>query len=40
MERLNIEKMCKCEHCIRKLEQISQSRIYWDKVKISEKTAA
>ena len=32
MKRLNIVKGCECEHCLRKLKQIKQSRIYWNKI--------
>jgi len=40
MIKLNLVKRCECEHCLRKLKQISQSKKYWDKIIISEKRAA
>ena len=40
MKRQNLVGKCGCEHCLRKLTQINQSRIYWDKIIIPEKTAA
>ena len=40
MKTLNLVKKCECEHCLRKLKQIRQSRIYWNKITISEKSAA
>lgn len=33
-------KRCKCEHCMRKLEQTRQAKTYWDKLIFFEERAA
>ena len=32
MKDKNLLKECKCIHCQQKLEQINNSRLYWDKL--------
>ena len=38
MKNQNLFKECKCIHCKQKLEQINNSRLYWDKLIVSKNT--
>jgi len=35
MKNKSLLKKCNCLHCLQKLEQINNSRIYWDKLILS-----
>ena len=35
MKNKNLVKKCKCIHCQQKLEQINNSRLYWEKLILS-----